>query len=115
MSWILPEDIRSGDLVFTEITLKNTAHRKRFLHQIILRIFTELPAEAIMQSWMCGDGAAIRRTGDICDRSNGSGIPVYRKLQRQGIPFITGVLHTNDADYQVARELAGKVIVRETF
>ena len=33
---------------------------------------------------------------------NGSGIPVYRKLQRQGIPFVTGVLHTNDADYQVA-------------
>ena len=36
---------------------------------------------------------------------NGSGIPVYRKLQRQGIPFVTGVLHTNDADYQVAKEL----------
>ncbi len=46
---------------------------------------------------------------------NGSGIPVYRKLQRQGIPFITGVLHTNDADYQVARELAGKVIAEKPF
>ena len=37
---------------------------------------------------------------------NGSGIPVYRKLQRQGIPFAAGVLHTNDVDYQVAGALA---------
>ena len=44
---------------------------------------------------------------------NGSGISVYRKLQRQGIPFVTGVLHTNDADYQVADMLrrSGKPIV----
>lgn len=46
---------------------------------------------------------------------NGSGIPVYRKLQRQGIPFATGVLHTNDADYQVAKELAGEVITEKPF
>lgn len=46
---------------------------------------------------------------------NGSGIPVYRKLQRQGIPFITGILHTNDADYQVARELASEVITEKPF
>ena len=46
---------------------------------------------------------------------NGSGIPVYRKLQRQGIPFVTGVLHTNDADYQVAKELAAKVITEKPF
>ena len=46
---------------------------------------------------------------------NGSGIPVYRKLQRQGIPFATGVLHTNDADYQVAKELAARVITEKPF
>ena len=46
---------------------------------------------------------------------NGSGIPLYRKLQRQGIPFVTGVLHTNDADYQVAKELAAKVITEKPF
>ena len=46
---------------------------------------------------------------------NGSGIPVYRKLQRQGIPFVTGVLHTKDADYQVAKELAAKVITEKPF
>lgn len=40
---------------------------------------------------------------------------MYRKLQRQGIPFATGVLHTNDADYQVAKELAARVITEKPF
>ena len=41
---------------------------------------------------------------------NGNGIPVYRKLQRQGIPFAAGVLHENDLDYPVAKALAVRVI-----
>ena len=46
---------------------------------------------------------------------NGSGIPVYRKLQRQGISFAAGVLHKNDADYQVANVLAADVTAEEPF
>lgn len=46
---------------------------------------------------------------------NGSGIPIYRKLQRQGIPFAAGVLHTNDVDYQVASALAAQVVAEKTF
>lgn len=46
---------------------------------------------------------------------NGTGIPVYRKLQRQGKAFITGVIHKNDLDYQVARALAAEVIGEEAF
>ena len=46
---------------------------------------------------------------------NGSGIPYYRKLQRQGIPFAAGVLHTNDVDYQVASVLAEQVITEKPF
>ena len=46
---------------------------------------------------------------------NGSGIPIYRKLQRQGIPFAAGVLHTNDVDYQVASALAEQVIAEKPF
>lgn len=46
---------------------------------------------------------------------NGSGIPVYRKLQRRGIPFAAGVLHTNDLDYQVANALAEQVISEKPF
>lgn len=46
---------------------------------------------------------------------NGLGIPVYRKLQRQGIPFAVGVLHENDVDYAVAKFLAGCVITQQPF
>lgn len=45
----------------------------------------------------------------------GSGIPVYRRLQREGIPFAAGVLHKNDLDYPVAQALAEKVVAEEAF
>ena len=45
----------------------------------------------------------------------GSGIPVYRRLQRQGIPFAAGVLHENDLDYAVAKALAVEVISERPF
>lgn len=45
----------------------------------------------------------------------GSGIPVYRRLQRQGIPFAAGVLHENDLDYPVAAALAVEVITEQSF
>ena len=45
----------------------------------------------------------------------GSGITTYRKLQQKGIPFITGILHKNDIDYQVAKHLANAVIAEESF
>ena len=46
---------------------------------------------------------------------NGRGIPAYRKLQRAGIPFIAGVIHSNDLDYDVAKALAAEVISEEPF
>ncbi len=46
---------------------------------------------------------------------NGTGIPIYRKLQRQGKAFATGVLHENDLDYQVAKALAFEVISQDAF
>ncbi len=45
----------------------------------------------------------------------GSGIPVYRRLQRQGIPFAAGVLHENDLDHPVAKALAAEVISERSF
>ncbi len=47
--------------------------------------------------------------------SGGSGIPVYRRLQKQNIPFIAGVLAENDIDYQLARLLAAEVITTPAF
>lgn len=45
----------------------------------------------------------------------GTGIPVYRKLQREGIPFRAGVLYTNDVDYHLARLLAAEVVTEQPF
>ena len=33
----------------------------------------------------------------------GRGIPVYRRLQKEGIPFIAGILYRNDVDCRLAR------------
>lgn len=46
---------------------------------------------------------------------NGSGIATYRKLHREGIAFAAGVLHENDVEYQVAKELASVVITEKAF
>ena len=46
---------------------------------------------------------------------NGSGIPVYRRLQRKGIPFAAGILHENDMEYPVAKALASEVISERPF
>ena len=45
----------------------------------------------------------------------GNGAPVYRRLQREKIPFSTGILWKNDIDYPVACVLAAKVIAEEAF
>lgn len=45
----------------------------------------------------------------------GRGRSIYRRLQRQGIPFATGILFQNDLDYPVAKALAAEVIEMESF
>ena len=45
----------------------------------------------------------------------GAGIPVYRRLQRQGVPFAAGVLQENDLDYPVAAALAARVVGERPF
>lgn len=45
----------------------------------------------------------------------GSGRNIYRRLQRQGIPFATGILFENDLDYPVARALAAEVVSVAAF
>ena len=45
----------------------------------------------------------------------GAGIPAYRKLQRQGVPFAAGVLQENDLDYPAAQALAAEVVSEEPF
>lgn len=45
----------------------------------------------------------------------GTGIEEYRALQKKGLPFITGILHDNDIDYQLAAALAAEVISEPGF
>lgn len=45
----------------------------------------------------------------------GTGIPAYRALHKSGIPFATGILHENDVDYQLARDLANEVVSAPAF
>ena len=47
--------------------------------------------------------------------SGGSGIPVYRRLQKEGRPFAAGILYPNDLDYAVAKRLACRVVTERMF
>ena len=45
----------------------------------------------------------------------GSGIPVFRKLQKEGTPFVAGILYANDVDCRLARLLAAEVVEERPF
>lgn len=47
--------------------------------------------------------------------SCGTGIQVYRRLQKKNIPFAAGILYTNDIDYSLARLLATEVVTEKSF
>ncbi|MDO4869545.1 MAG: ABC transporter ATP-binding protein [Bacillota bacterium] len=47
--------------------------------------------------------------------SCGTGVPVYRSLQKQNIPFAAGIISRGDADYQLARLLASEIVTTEPF
>ena len=45
----------------------------------------------------------------------GTGIPVYRRLQKENAPFYAGILFENDIDFPVARTLAAQVVTAPPF
>ena len=45
----------------------------------------------------------------------GSGIPVYRALQRAGVPFAAGIIAESDLDYPVAKALAAELFEIPAF
>ncbi len=47
--------------------------------------------------------------------SCGKGVEVYRKLQKENVPFYAGILYKNDVDYVVAKSLAAKVFEEKPF
>ena len=46
---------------------------------------------------------------------NGTGTSLFRRLQREGIPFAAGILMENDLDYPSAKALASEVISVRAF
>ena len=45
----------------------------------------------------------------------GTGVFIYRELQRLGIAFRAGILYENDCDFPVAKALASEVITEKMF
>ena len=45
----------------------------------------------------------------------GKGIPLFRRLQREGVPFAAGILYRNDLDYRTAKRLAVEVVEERPF
>ncbi len=46
---------------------------------------------------------------------NGHGTPIYRMLTKHHIGFLTGIIHENDIDYEIARTMGVKVQVEKAF
>lgn len=46
---------------------------------------------------------------------NGTGTNVFRRLQREGVPFATGILWENDLDYPSAKALASELVSEKAF
>ena len=45
----------------------------------------------------------------------GSGVALYRRLQKENTPFYAGILYENDLDLPVARALAAEVVTEKPF
>ena len=45
----------------------------------------------------------------------GTGTPVYRRLQREAVPFAAGILWENDLDYPAAAALASEVVAEKPY
>ena len=91
----MPEDIFTDEYINCLYNVTEGSYHEAFGAM-------ELPAaKAAPQVFVIGGG--------------GSGLAVYRKLARLGIPFATGVLHEHDIDYEAAKYSAAQVIVEEAF
>ena len=57
--------------------------------------------------------AGAPRTFVLCGA--GTGIPVFRRLQKAGVPFAAGILCEDDVGCQLARQLAAEVVTEKPF
>lgn len=66
----------------------------------------------------CGSAELMRCEGMpqfFVIAGGGTGCSVFRKLQRENIPFAAGIIYENDIDYLVAKSLASEIIFAPAF
>ena len=90
-----PEEIFSGDYISALYGIENGTYDPRY------GTAEPAPVSGEPEVFVIGGG--------------GTGIPVYRRLHRMGIPFAAGILHENDLEYPVAAALASVVITEKAF
>ena len=84
------------------------------LHEIDL-------AQKISDKIVCVSGDHVTRYGSpqevfqVVISAGGTGIPVFRELQKTNTAFAAGILYENDMDYQLARLLACEVVTEKPF
>lgn len=76
----------------------------------------EIPRESY--NAYCGSAELMRCEGTpqvFVIAGGGTGCSVFRKLQRENIPFAAGIIYENDIDYLIAKSLASEVIFAPAF
>lgn len=103
-----------GDRIFAEGTPEEI-----FRPEVICSLYGLSPERYVagygtMELAKCpADPASGKKTFVIC--GGGTGIPVFRRLQRQGRSFYAGILQENDIDYPAAAALAEGVVSVPAF
>lgn len=86
-----------------------------FAGDYIARLY-DLPPESYNTLYGVAEPPAVQGAPEVfVIGGGGSGIPVYRQLAREGIPFAAGVLHENDVDCPAAAALASAVITERAY
>ncbi len=81
-----------------------------------IRALYDLPEGSFVPSGGGVELPAVRGESRVFVIAGGGfAVPVYRRLQREGIPFATGVLNENDTDAVCARSLANELFLRPAF
>ncbi len=69
--------------------------------------------ESSLGSFEIMNGSSEIKVHVVC--GGGSGANVMRFLSKKGVGFSVGVIHANDVDFVVARNLAGKIVFEEPY
>lgn len=110
-----PEELVEDNMIRDLYTIDNGYFDSMF-GSIELPKPTGMTSTELEKMTKSGNAAAEAVRPRVFVLSNcGSGIPVYRKLQKQNIPFAAGILETNDVDYRLASLLAAECVSVEPF